>query len=68
MNLLLGNGHPDADLYPLGMLHDEAALVIERMNAIVVAQSIGFRTAYISAKVKDGDQVMGDYVKRLTGE
>lgn len=49
------------------MLHDEAALVVERMNAVVVANAIGFRTAYISSKVQQGDQLMGEYVERLTG-
>lgn len=32
MSLLLAEGHPDAGLYPVGMLQDEAEIVIERAN------------------------------------
>lgn len=39
MSLLLANGHPDARNYPIGMLIDEANLVIERANLATVLEA-----------------------------
>lgn len=33
------HGHPDARLYPLGMLSDEVLLIVERHNARMVAEA-----------------------------
>lgn len=39
MSLCLANGHPDARLYPLGMLDDESNLIVERENGRIVTES-----------------------------
>lgn len=44
-NLLLANGHRNAGLYPIGMLHDEAALVIERENNRMASEAVLFQSA-----------------------
>lgn len=46
MSLLLGHGHADARLYPVGMVADEAGLVIQRVNAAAGAQAL---LAHLSA-------------------
>jgi hypothetical protein len=39
VSLLLDHGHPEARLYPLGMLWDESNLVIERVNGRIVTEA-----------------------------
>lgn len=39
MSLCLDHGHPEARLYPLGMLWDESNLVIERVNGATVTEA-----------------------------
>lgn len=39
MSLCLDHGHPEARLYPLGMLHDEAALIEERESARISTEA-----------------------------
>lgn len=67
-NMLLDHGHSEAWEYPLGRLHDETALVVERLNGAVVTSALGFRAAYVSAKVERGDEVMTSFIESLNGE
>ena len=39
MSLLMATGHPEAGHYPLGFMWDEAAIVTERENARMIAES-----------------------------
>lgn len=38
MSLCLAHGHPDAWVYPLGMLADESNLIVERENGRIVTE------------------------------
>jgi hypothetical protein len=37
--MCLANGHPDALEYPIGFLHDEANLIVERENARIATEA-----------------------------
>lgn len=66
--MLLDHGHPEAWNYPLGRLHDETALVVERLNGAAVTNALGFRAAYVSAKVERGGEVITEFIESLNGE
>jgi hypothetical protein len=51
---LLANGHPEAYDYPLGLLWDEAALVIDRVNALEVTRATLVKLAISAALTKEG--------------
>jgi hypothetical protein len=68
VNMLVDHGHPDAWTYPLGRVSDEVALVVERLNGLAVTNALGFRAAYVSAKVERGDEVMKNFIESLNGE
>jgi hypothetical protein len=52
LNLLLSEGHDRPGHYPLGMLYDEANLVVERNNARIVTEARLLRTAVASLLIK----------------
>ncbi|AOR76569.1 hypothetical protein [Novosphingobium resinovorum] len=61
VSLLLSQGHSDAGEYPLGFLGDEAALVVERQNALIATEAVTIQAAAASIMSKKG----GDHFKKL---
>jgi len=51
--------------YPLGRLFDEAAIVGERLNSVIVSNALAFQTAYVSARSDQGAKLMGDFIDNL---
>jgi hypothetical protein len=54
--------------YTLAQVADETRLVVEQINGAVITSALAFQTAYIAARVEDGQKLMGDFIERLTGE
>jgi len=68
VNMLLDHGHPEAWEYPLGLVDDEARLVIDRLNSQSITAALGFQAAYVSARVERGEEVMQGFIASLNGE
>lgn len=67
-NLLLANGHPNAGLYTLGKLNDEAALVIERENNRLANEAVMLKSAAAAIFSEDGHKLLMQLVDRLREE
>lgn len=65
-SLLVANGHPNAGLYPLGMLNDEAALVIEQENNRIVTEATLIQAAATSVLSKEGGEYFRDLLEGLS--
>ena len=68
VSLLLDHGHPDAGRYPIGMVWDEAELVVERENRRIATEAT-FTNLAVSAVIsaKSGKQ-FEKQIKKLTGD
>lgn len=60
--MLLGHGHPDAGLYPIAMVRDEAAIVRHRLNMLMVTDATLTQAAILSALSEEG----GKFFKELS--
>lgn len=58
------HGHPNADLYPVGMVRDEAAIVRARVNADIVAIGLLVQAAGMSVMAPEAG---GEYFQSLIG-
>lgn len=65
-SLLLSAGHPDAYDYALGMLSDEASLVIERVNGQEATRATLLQVAVASVVSKDAGRLFRESIDRLT--
>ena len=65
-NLLLSHGHPSCYDYPLSMLSDEAALVIERVNGQEATRATLLQIAVASVVSKDAGRLFRESIDRLT--
>jgi hypothetical protein len=64
----MANGHADAWQYPLGMVSDEAALVVSRDNARIASEAIVLKAA-MSAVISDaGGKHFNELVDSLMGD
>jgi len=63
--LLLSQGHPQAPHYPIGMIWDEARLVVERLNGAYATEAILVQSAIASALSKDGAKEFKKTISRL---
>lgn len=68
MSLLLANGHPDAGLYPIGRVHDEAELVSQRISQQMASESVLIQLAVSSVLSEDAGKLFGQEIKRLSEE
>lgn len=68
MSLLLANGHPDALDYPLGMVSDEAELIVERQNRNLATGAILMQAAVGSTQYKEMGEVFRQLIAELSGE
>lgn len=64
----MGNGHLQARFYPLGMLEDEALLVIERVNAQTVTEASILQLAVGSILDKKAGKAFEKRLKKLSIE
>lgn len=65
-SLLLANGHPDAGLYPLGMLWVESQLVVERQNQQAVTNAVLLQLAVGSILSKKTGSEFKKTLKKLS--
>jgi hypothetical protein len=68
VSLLLGAGHPDAPLYPVGMVSDEADLVAQRANVAEATRAVLLQMAVSSVLSKQADEQFQEVIKRLVRE
>ena len=62
---MLDHGHPDARLYPLSMVIDEHALVVERLNALEVTRATLTKLAISATLSKEGAKVWNKQLDSL---
>lgn len=65
MSLLLANGHPEADDYPLGYLGDEAKLIADRLNGQIVTEAVLLQAAAASIMSKEGGKLFTKLIENL---
>lgn len=63
---MIAAGHPEAYQYPLGMLHDEAAIVSERENNKIVTEAQLLQLAVHSILAKEARKAFSKTVKSIT--
>ncbi len=68
MSLLLANGHPEAMNYPLGMVSDEAELIVERQNRNLATGAILMQAAVGSTQYTEMGEVFRQLIAELNGE
>jgi hypothetical protein len=66
VSLLLDHGHSDARFYPLGMVWDEAEIVVERMNQEDASRTVLLQLAAASIISKEGGKLLKKTLKELT--
>lgn len=59
------HGHPHAWHYPLGMLHDEARLVVQRVNNSHVTTATLLQQAVSGVLSKEGNKTFQKTIKSL---
>lgn len=65
MSLLLSEGHTDAQHYPIGMVWDEARIIVERQNGAHATTAILTQLAVVSVLSKEGQREFKKTIKRL---
>lgn len=65
VSLLLSHGHLDAMNYPLGFLGDEAQLIVERVNSLMVTEGTIMQGAAASIMGKKGVEHFNGLLKQL---
>lgn len=65
MSLLLDHGHPHARRYPIGMVWDEATLVVERMNCEAASNTALLQLAAGSLLSKEAGKQLKKTLKEL---
>lgn len=66
VSLLLDHGHRDARFYPLGMVWEEAMIVVERMNQELASQMALMQLVGHSVMSKNGAKALRTALKELT--
>lgn len=66
MSLLLENGHAEARFYPLGMVWDEARIVVARKNAELASGAALLQMVGASLVSKKGGSSLKKVLKELT--
>lgn len=65
VSLLLAEGHPYAQHYPIGMVWDESRLAVARINGFHATQAILVQLAISSALSKEGAKEFKKSIQRL---
>lgn len=63
----MDHGHPDARFYPLGMVWDEASIVVDRINQEAASNTVLLQLAGSAVMGKKGMNVLKKVLKELTG-
>ena len=66
MSLLLDHGHQHARFYPLGMVWEEAQLVVERANQEEASRTALLQIAGAAVMSKNGAELLQKVLKELT--
>lgn len=61
----MDHGHPEANEYPLGVVWEEAQLVIERLNGLEATRALLTQMAVASLFSKDGQKTFQSIIKRM---
>lgn len=62
----MDHGHPDARFYPLGMVWEEAQLVVDRINHEAASNTALLQIAGSAVMGKQGMQLLKKVLKELT--
>lgn len=65
VSLLMTNGHVDAQSYPVGMVWDEAAIVVENVNRMEATRATLLQMAVSSVLSKEAGKLFRETVNRL---
>lgn len=65
VSLLLEHGHRRPDRYPIGFLHDEVAIVVERLNARIANDAIMTRRAFAAVASVEGCHEFNEMIKNI---
>jgi len=68
VSLLLDHGHPQARHYPVGMVWEEARLVVDRTNQQEASRTVLLHVAAAAVMSKKGHQALKKVLKELTSE
>lgn len=63
--MLLSAGQAEALKYPIGLLQDEAAIVLERENMGSVTNAFVIRAAFAAVMVEDGHEIFNEMIEVL---
>lgn len=61
----MANGHPRAREYPLGMVWEEARIVVNRQTAEHASRALLYRAAISATKSKEGAEAFDKLIKEL---
>lgn len=67
VSLLLDHGHPEARRYPIGIVWDEAELVVERLNGRIATEAVLTQMAVSSVLSEKAGKQFNKMVKKLSG-
>lgn len=62
----MDHGHPDARLYPLGMVWEETTIVVDRINNEAASNTALLQIAGSAVMGKQGMQLLKKVLKELT--
>jgi hypothetical protein len=65
---LLANGHIEAQHYPLGMVWDEASIVVEHVNRLEATRATLLQMAVSSVLSKEAGKLFREQIQRLNGD
>lgn len=66
VSLLLDHGHQHARFYPLGMVWDEAQIVVERLNQEEASRTALLQLAGAAVMSKKGNSLLQKVLKEMT--
>lgn len=66
VSLLLDHGHQHARFYPIGMVWEEAQIVVERVNQEEASRTALLQIAGSAVMSKDGAKLLKKVLKELT--
>jgi hypothetical protein len=68
VSLLIGHGHTQAHRYPVGMVWDEARLVVEHLNRLEATRALLLQMAVSSVLSEQAGEEFTKVIARLTKE
>lgn len=62
----MGNGHPDAEFYPVHRVWEEASIVSTRVNRMLATEALVLQVTVLSVMTKGGQSEFKKLIKRLS--